>query len=117
MTKAEILSAIHNPLGVHTVTGIKAGRARRWDTVGQLSVARITDMIEEDQGSETGRCAIFKERFLHVYRESEGREMRNVDVVIIGGGPAGLASAIELYKKRSNRHFDFGAKRKSRAEF
>lgn len=51
VTKAEILSAIHNPLGVHTVTGIKnRTRATMGRCQGGYCETRITDMIEEELG-------------------------------------------------------------------
>lgn len=48
VTKAEILQAIHNPLGVHTVTGIKyRTRAMMGRCQGGYCQMRIAKMIEE----------------------------------------------------------------------
>ena len=51
VTRAEILKAIHNPLGVHTVTGIKnRTRATMGRCQGGYCETRITKMIEEELG-------------------------------------------------------------------
>ena len=51
VTRAEILRAIHNPLGVHTVTGIKnRTRATMGRCQGGYCETRITEMIEEELG-------------------------------------------------------------------
>lgn len=49
VTRAEILQAIHNPLGVHTVTGVKnRTRATMGRCQGGYCETRITQMIEEE---------------------------------------------------------------------
>lgn len=55
VTKAEILEAIHNPLGVHTVAGIKnRTRASMGRCQGGYCETRITALIEKEWGiSET----------------------------------------------------------------
>lgn len=51
ISKAEILEAIHNPLGVHTVTGIKYRcRAMMGRCQGGYCQARITELIEKELG-------------------------------------------------------------------
>ncbi len=51
VTKAEILEAIHNPLGVHTVTGIKnRTRASMGRCQGGYCETRITALIEKECG-------------------------------------------------------------------
>lgn len=51
VTRAEILAAIRNPLGVHTVTGIKnRTRATMGRCQGGYCETRITEMIEEELG-------------------------------------------------------------------
>lgn len=51
VSRAEILKAIHNPLGVHTVTGIKnRTRATMGRCQGGYCETRITKMIEEELG-------------------------------------------------------------------
>ena len=51
VTRAEIRQAIHNPLGVHTVTGIKnRTRATMGRCQGGYCETRITHMIEEELG-------------------------------------------------------------------
>ena len=51
VTKAEILQAIHNPLGVHTVTGIKnRTRATMGRCQGGYCETRITKLLEEELG-------------------------------------------------------------------
>ena len=51
VTKAEILAAIHNPLGVHTLTAIKnRTRATMGRCQGGYCETRITRMIEEELG-------------------------------------------------------------------
>lgn len=51
VTKAEILDAIHNPLGVCTVTGIKnRTRATMGRCQGGYCETRITEMIEQEMG-------------------------------------------------------------------
>jgi glycerol-3-phosphate dehydrogenase len=51
VSRAEILQAIHNPLGVHTVTGIKnRTRATMGRCQGGYCQTRITKMIEEELG-------------------------------------------------------------------
>lgn len=51
VTRAEIRRAIHNPLGVHTVTGIKnRTRATMGRCQGGYCETRITEMIEEELG-------------------------------------------------------------------
>lgn len=51
VTKAEILAAIHNPLGVHTVTAIKnRTRATMGRCQGGYCETRITEMIEKELG-------------------------------------------------------------------
>lgn len=51
VTKAEILRAIHNPLGVHTVTGVKyRTRAMMGRCQGGYCQMRITRMLEEECG-------------------------------------------------------------------
>ncbi len=51
VSRAEILQAIHNPLGVHTVTGIKnRTRATMGRCQGGYCQTRITHMIEEELG-------------------------------------------------------------------
>ena len=51
VSRAEILQAIHNPLGVHTVTGIKnRTRATMGRCQGGYCETRITRMIEEELG-------------------------------------------------------------------
>lgn len=51
VTRAEILAAIHNPLGVHTVTGIKnRTRATMGRCQGGYCQTRITEMIQEELG-------------------------------------------------------------------
>ena len=51
VTRAEILKAIHNPLGVHTVTGIKnRTRATMGRCQGGYCETRITKMVEEELG-------------------------------------------------------------------
>jgi glycerol-3-phosphate dehydrogenase len=51
VTKAEILNAIHNPLGVHTVTGIKyRTRAMMGRCQGGYCQMRITNFIEQELG-------------------------------------------------------------------
>lgn len=53
VTKAEILEAIHNPLGVHTVTGIKnRTRATMGRCQGGYCETRITEMIEQELGMD-----------------------------------------------------------------
>lgn len=51
VSRGEILQAIHNPLGVHTVTGIKnRTRATMGRCQGGYCETRITKMIEEELG-------------------------------------------------------------------
>lgn len=51
VTKAEILAAIHNPLGVHTITGIKnRTRATMGRCQGGYCETRITELIEHEMG-------------------------------------------------------------------
>ena len=51
VTRAEIRRAIHNPLGVHTVTGIKnRTRATMGRCQGGYCETRITEMIEQELG-------------------------------------------------------------------
>ena len=51
VTRAEILAAIHNPLGVHTVTGIKnRTRATMGRCQGGYCETRITEMIRQELG-------------------------------------------------------------------
>ena len=51
VTKAEILQAIHNPLGVHTVTGIKyRTRCMMGRCQGGYCQMRIVRMLEEELG-------------------------------------------------------------------
>ena len=51
VTKAEILKAIHNPLGVHTMTGIKyRTRSMMGRCQGGYCQMRIEKMIEEELG-------------------------------------------------------------------
>lgn len=51
VTKAEIRAAIHNPLGVHTVTGIKnRTRATMGRCQGGYCETRITELIEAETG-------------------------------------------------------------------
>lgn len=51
VTKAEILEAIHNPLGVHTLTGIKnRTRSMMGRCNGGYCQTRITQMLEEELG-------------------------------------------------------------------
>lgn len=53
VTKAEIIAAIHNPLGVHTVTGIKnRTRATMGRCQGGYCQTRITHLIEQEMGEE-----------------------------------------------------------------
>lgn len=53
VTRAEIRRAIHNPLGVHTVTGIKnRTRATMGRCQGGYCETRITEMIERELGIE-----------------------------------------------------------------
>ena len=53
VTRAEIRRAIHNPLGVRTVTGIKnRTRATMGRCQGGYCQTRITDMIEQELGLE-----------------------------------------------------------------
>ncbi|MBQ1491798.1 MAG: (2Fe-2S)-binding protein, partial [Blautia sp.] len=51
VSKAEILSAIHNPLGVHTMTGIKyRTRAMMGRCQGGYCQMRLTRLLEEELG-------------------------------------------------------------------
>ena len=51
VSRAEILSAIHNPLGVHTLTGIKnRTRSMMGRCNGGYCQTRITKMLEEELG-------------------------------------------------------------------
>ena len=51
VTKAEILAALHNPLGVHTVTGIKnRTRSMMGRCQGGYCQTRITELIEKELG-------------------------------------------------------------------
>lgn len=51
VTRAEIKAAIHNPLGVHTITGIKnRTRATMGRCQGGYCEIRITEMIEKELG-------------------------------------------------------------------
>lgn len=51
VTRAEILEAIHNPLGVHTITGIKnRTRATMGRCQGGYCETRITELLEEELG-------------------------------------------------------------------
>ena len=51
VTRAELLQAVHNPLGVHTVTGIKyRTRAMMGRCQGGYCQMRITQMLEEELG-------------------------------------------------------------------
>ena len=51
ISRAEILQAIHNPLGVHTVNGIKVRtRATMGRCQGGYCETRITRMLQEELG-------------------------------------------------------------------
>ena len=51
VTKAEVLAALHNPLGVHTVTGIKnRTRSMMGRCQGGYCQTRITELIEKELG-------------------------------------------------------------------
>ena len=62
VTRAEILQAIHNPLGVHTVTGIKnRTRATMGRCQGGYCETRITAMIQEELGIDERQVRYSKE--------------------------------------------------------
>ena len=51
VSKAEILQAIHNPLGVHTVTGVKyRTRAMMGRCQGGYCQMRIEQLLEQELG-------------------------------------------------------------------
>ena len=78
VTRAEILKAIHNPLGVHTVTGIKnRTRATMGRCQGGYCETRITQMLEEELGIRPKQVRFGKKdsyMFTGRVREMEGSE-------------------------------------------
>ena len=51
VSKAEIMQAIHNPLGVHTLTGIKnRTRSMMGRCQGGYCQTRITQLLEQELG-------------------------------------------------------------------
>lgn len=59
VTKAEILKAIHNPLGVDTMTGIKyRTRSMMGRCQGGYCQMRIEQLIEQELGKKKPRCSM-----------------------------------------------------------
>ena len=60
VTKAEVLAALHNPLGVHTVTGIKnRTRSMMGRCQGGYCQTRITELIEKELGLSPEDVGLF----------------------------------------------------------
>ena len=87
VTRAEIRRAIRNPLGVHTVTGIKnRTRATMGRCQGGYCETRITEMIEQELGLDPDEVRYSKPgSYMFCGRV---REQRCADAVAEGGADA-----------------------------
>ena len=104
MTRAEILSAIHNPLGARTMAAVKyRTRCMMGRCQGGYCQMRIAQMLETEAGLDP--CEIMYARDGSPLFFTQGKrvrtkfmkqEIQDLDVLIIGGGPAGLAAALRL---------------------
>lgn len=73
MTKAEILQAIHNPLGVDTMTGVKyRTRSMMGRCQGGYCQMRIEQLIEQELGKKRQKCSM-SGKVLMSYLERYGR--------------------------------------------
>ena len=97
ITKAEILAAINNPLGVETVTGIKyRTRAMMGRCQGGYCQTRITKLIKEIKNKKEEEILYNRKNSNMFVGKVKSIVIIEKDVVIIGGGPAGLAAAVKL---------------------